>query len=185
MDIIQKIKNFVESECKKPTSKYGYDPFLFHFVPVVNYAEKLAEELGGNKEVILISSWLHDIGSIMYGRKDHHITGAKIAEEKLKEFGYPQDKIKKVKECIFSHRGSQNIKPKTIEAQILIEADTLSAFDDLTGLFQCAFFYEKLSRLEAKKSVMQKLENKWKQLHFESSKKIIKPKYDAAMLLLR
>ena len=77
------------------------------------------------------------------------------------------------------------MNPKTIEAQILIEADTLSAFNDLAGLFQCAFCYEKLSREEAKESVRQKLANKWKQLHFENSKKIIKPKYEAAMLLLK
>ena len=55
MDIIQKIKNFVENECKKPSSKYGYEPFPFHFAPVVEYAEKLASELGGDKEIILIA----------------------------------------------------------------------------------------------------------------------------------
>ena len=87
MDIVQEIKKFVEEECKKPTNKYGYDAFLYHFVPMVKYAEKLADELGGDKEVILIASWLHDIGSIVYGRENHHITGGKIAEEKLKKLG--------------------------------------------------------------------------------------------------
>jgi len=103
----------------------------------------------------------------------------------LKEFNYPQDKIEIIKECILSHRGSQNIEPKTLEAQILIEADTLSAFNNLEGLFQTAFTYEKLSRVEAKKSVLNKLENKWKQLRFAESKKVIKPKYEAVMLLLK
>lgn len=84
MDTVNKIKKFVEDECKKPSSKYGYEPFPFHFVPMVNYAERLADDLGGDKEVILIASWLHDIGSIIYGRHNHHITGMKIAEEKLK-----------------------------------------------------------------------------------------------------
>lgn len=184
-NIIQEIKKFVESECKKPSSKYGYELFPFHLVPVAEYAGKLADELGGDKEIILLAAWLHDIGSIVCGRENHHLTGAKIAEEKLKKLNYPPEKIEKVKDCIISHRGSQNIKPKTIEAQILVEADTLSAFNDVTGLFQCAFFYEKLPREEAKKSVRQKLENKWKQLRFENSKRIIKPKYDAAMLLLK
>lgn len=184
MNIIQKVKEFVEEECKKPTSKYGYEPFTNHFIPVVKYAKKMADELGADKEIVNISAWFHDIGSIMCGRENHHITSTKIAEEKLKEFGYPQDKIEKIKECIISHRGSQKIKPKSLEAQILIEADTLSAFDDINDLFQCAFVYEKLSSDEAKKSVRQKLKNKWEQLKFKSSKEIIKPKYDAAMLLL-
>ena len=45
MNIVQEIKNFVENECKKPSSKYGYEPFPFHFVPMVNHAEKLSDEL--------------------------------------------------------------------------------------------------------------------------------------------
>lgn len=183
--IIQKIKEFVERECYKPTSKYGPDPFADHFVPIVKYGKKLAREYKADIEVVELAGWLHDIGSIVCGRADHHITSAEIAEEQLIKLGYSEDKIEQVKECIISHRGSQKIRPKTIEAQIIIEADTLSAFDCLEGLFQCAYVYEKLSRREAKKSVRQKLENKWKQLRFKKSKEMIKPKYKAAMLLLK
>jgi uncharacterized protein len=183
-DIVEKMRDFVEAECRKPTSKYGCDPFIFHFIPVVEYAGELADKLGADKEIVAISAWLHDIGSIICGREDHHITGAKIAGEKLAELGYPTERIERVKDCILSHRGSQDIRPKTMEAQILVEADTLSAFNDITGLFQCAFAYEKLSREEAKNSVRQKLINKYNQLKFEDSKKIIRPKFEAAMLLL-
>ena len=61
MDIVQKVRDYVEDECKKSSSKYGYDPFPFHFVPMVAYATQLADELGGDKEIILIAAWLHDI----------------------------------------------------------------------------------------------------------------------------
>lgn len=185
MDIVLKIKNFVENECKKPGSKYGYEPFPFHFVPTVKYAEQLADEFGGDKEVILIAAWLHDIGSIMYGRTDHHITGAKVAEEKLKEFGYPPEKIDLVKKCVLNHRGSQQNSNETIEEKIVVEADVLSAFENIAGLFKAAYIYENLDQGQAKDSVKNKLENKWKQLHFKRSKEIIKPKYEAAMLLLK
>lgn len=185
MGIIRKIKHFVEDECKKPTSKYGYEPFPFHFVPMVNYAEELADELGGNKEVILIAAWLHDIGSIIYGREDHHITGMKVAEEKLKELQYPAEKIELIKKCILNHRGSQQNGRDSIEEQIIAEADVLSNFDNIAGLFKAAFVYEDKTQGEAKDSVRQKLERKWKQLHFENSKKIIKPKYEAVMLLFK
>ncbi len=185
MDIINEIKNFVENECKKPSSKYGYEPFPFHFVPMVNYAEKLANELGGDKEIILIAAWLHDIGSIIYGREDHHITSAKIAEDKLKEFQYPTEKIELIKKCILNHRGSQQNKRDSIEEQIIAEADVLSNFDNIAGIFKAAFIYENKTQGEAKDSVRQKLEQKWKQLHFENSKKIIKPKFEAVMLLLK
>lgn len=185
MDIINEIKHFVENECRKPSSKYGYEPFPFHLIPMVNYAEELADELGGDKEVILIAAWLHDIGSIIHGREDHHITGAKIAEEKLKELRYPVEKIELVKKCILNHRGSQQKKRRSIEEQIVAEADTMSNFDNIAGIFKAAFVYESKTQGEAKDSARQKLERKWKQLHFKNSKKIIKPKYEAAMLLLK
>ncbi len=185
MDIINKIKHFVENECKKPSSKYGYEPFLFHFVPMVNYAEKLSDELGGDKEIILIAAWLHDIGSIIHGREDHHITSAKIAEQKLNELQYPAKRIELIKKCILNHRGSQQNVRDSIEEQIIAEADVLSTFDNISGIFKAAFVYEDKNQGEAKDSVRQKLERKWKQLHFENSKKIIKPKYEAAMLLLK
>ena len=185
MNIVQEIKYFVENECKKPGSKYGYEPFPFHFVPMVNYAAKLADELGGDKEVILISAWLHDIGSIIYGREGHHLTGAKIAEKKLKELQYPAEKIELVKKCILNHRSSQQSGRESIEEQIIAEADVMSNFDNLAGIFKAAFIYENKTQNEAKDSVKQKLERKWRQLHFDNSRKIIKPKFEAAMLLLK
>jgi HD superfamily phosphodiesterase len=61
MNIIDQIKTFVEEECKKPTSNYGYEPFPHHFVPMVAYAKQLTDKLGGDKEVIEIAGRLHDI----------------------------------------------------------------------------------------------------------------------------
>jgi len=185
MDLIQEVRAFVEEECKKSSSKYGYEPFPFHFVPVAEYAEKLADELGGDKESILIAAWLHDIGSIIHGRENHHITGAKIAEEKLKELQYPAEKIELVKKCILNHRGSQQNNRESIEEQIIAEADVMSAFNNIPGIFKAAFVYENKDQGEAKDSVRQKLENKWNQLHFEKSKQIIRSKFEAAMLLLK
>lgn len=184
MDIVNKIRNFVENECKKPTSKYWYEPFPCHFVPMVNYAEKLADELGWDKETISIAARLHDIWSIIHGREDHHITGAKIAEEKLKELNYPQEKIEIIKKCIINHRWSKENPRESIEEKIIAEADVMSNFDNISWIFKAAFVYENLSQEEAKESARKKLENKWNQLHFEKSKEIIKPKYEAAMVLL-
>ena len=185
MDIVREIKNFVEEESKKPTSKYGHEPFNFHFAQVVKYAEELASELGGDKEIISISAWLHDIGSIIEGRENHHIIGAKIAEAKLRELNYPKEKIELVKKCIQNHRGSQENNRGSIEEQIIAEADTMSNFDNLAGIFKAAFVYEGLEQGEAQKSVREKLKRKWNKLHFEKSKEIIKPKYEAVMLLLK
>ncbi|OIO40709.1 hypothetical protein CO154_00925 [Candidatus Pacearchaeota archaeon CG_4_9_14_3_um_filter_31_7] len=187
--ITEQIKKFVEEECNKPTSKYGYRAFIYHVLPVRNYAltlgKKLIEE--GKKvdmEIVELAAWLHDIGSVMHRRKDHHITGARITGEKLAELNYPAEKIKKVQHCIFSHRGSQKIKRETIEAQIIADADSMSHFDDIPGLFISTFIYEKLSEGESRKSVVNKLENSWKKIS-PKARKIVKQKYEAAMLLLK
>ncbi|MDR0369208.1 MAG: hypothetical protein LBH96_01370 [Candidatus Peribacteria bacterium] len=55
MEIIAVIRDYVENECKKPESHYGYGPFPCHFVPMVNRAKKLADNFGGDTEVIEIS----------------------------------------------------------------------------------------------------------------------------------
>lgn len=184
MDIIEEVKKFVEEESLKPSSKYGYEPFLHHFIPTVKYAVELANQLGANREVVEISAWLHDIGSIMQGREDHHLTGASIAEEKLKELNYSLEKIELVKKCILNHRGSQNNNPSTLEEKIVADADALSNFDNISGIFKAAFIYEKLNQLEAKEAVIRKLKNKWNQLNFKNSKDIIRPKYEALKVIL-
>lgn len=185
MDIIEEIKNFVEEESRKPGSKYGYEPFLFHFVPTVKYAQELAEQLGADKEIVTLAAWLHDIGSVIHGRENHHLTGAEIAEKKLKELGYPEDRIELIKNCILNHRGSQENNPQSVEEKIISDADALSNFDNIPGIFKAAFVYENLTQEEAKEAVRKKLENKWNKLHFNNSKDIIRPRYEAAMVLFK
>jgi len=184
MKIIEEVRKFVEEESKKPNAKYGYEPYEFHLVPMRNYAVRLAEKLGADIEIVEIAAWLHDIGSIVSGRENHHITGAEIAERRLKEFRYPLEKIERVRSCILNHRGSVNNHRTTLEEQIISDADTISNFDNISGLFKAAFVYEGLSQGGAKISVREKLQRKWNQLCLEESKIIIKSKYEAAMLLL-
>ena len=61
----------------------------------------------------------------------------------------------------------------------------MSNFDNIGGLFKAAYEFENLNQQEAQESVKAKLQRKYKKLHFEQSKKIIQPKYDAIMLLLK
>jgi len=184
VDIVEEIRRFVEIESKKPENWWGEEFYSLHLVGVNKYSKLLAEKLGADMEVVELAAWLHDIGSIIHGREDHHLTGAKIAEEKLRELGYPEEKIIQVKQCILAHRGSKNIAPETIEAKIIADADALSTFDYIHGPFLAAFVYEKLNQIQARKSVKQKYINSWNKLSFPESKEIIKPKYEAVMLLL-
>jgi HD superfamily phosphodiesterase len=182
--IIEEIKKFVEESCKSPSSHYGHEIFFCHFIPMVAHAKNLASmETNVDIEIVELAAWLHDIGSVTMGRRDHHITGAKIASEKLKELNLPKNKIEKIADCIYCHRGSQPIERKTKEAQIIADADTISAFDNLSGLFKAAVFHENLNQIQAKASVKQKLLNSWEKLS-PKARNLIRPKYEAAMILL-
>jgi len=181
-NIVEQVRQFVKEECKKPTSKYGEEPYLFHFVPVSKYAKILSKKLGADLEIVELSAWLHDIGSIIEGRENHHITGKEIAERKLRELNYPKEKIEQVKHCIFAHRGSKNIKRETIEAQIIADADVMAHFDNIGRIFKAAFVFENHTQQSAQEAVRDKLVNSYNKLSLEA-KKIIKPKFEAAMLL--
>jgi uncharacterized protein len=133
--------------------------------------------------VILIASWLHDIGSIIEGRKDHHLTGAKIARKKLIELGFSENKIQLVEKCILHHRGSRNDKRETLEEKIVAEADIISNFDNIVGIINTALVYENKTEKEAKQEVLDKLERKWNQLHFQESRELVKPKLEAVRIL--
>jgi uncharacterized protein len=56
---------------------------------------------------------------------DHAIVGAEMSERILKELGYSEEKIVRVKHCIAAHRFRGESPPKTIEAKILSDADKL------------------------------------------------------------
>ena len=182
--LIEKIRKFVEDECRKPDSNYK-GAYELHFVSMHKLAKKLAEKLEADIEIVEIAAWLHDIGSIIKGRENHHIIGSIIAGELLKKFDYPEDRIKKVKDCILNHRGSKenaNIR-SSIEPKIIAEADVLDCFDNVAKQFLVTLVSEKKSLEDAKISVVNKLKNKWSQLEFEESRNIVRAKFEAIILL--
>ncbi len=77
-------------------------------------------------EVLELASLLHDIGRVV-SEENHAIVSAKIAKKILKCLGYPEDKIESVVHAIEAHSYSSNIKPRTIEAMILSDADKIDA----------------------------------------------------------
>ncbi|HTY44167.1 MAG TPA: HD domain-containing protein, partial [Patescibacteria group bacterium] len=177
-EIVERVRAFVEGECKKPGAKYG-PAYEGHFIPMHKYSVELAKKLNADIEIVEIAAWLHDIGSIINGREEHHITGAKIAEQKLKELGYPIERIQRIIACILNHRGSVNNERATLEERIVAEADALSNFDNIGGMFEAACVYEHRHQQDAAKSVLIKLTNKYNQLSQEG-KELVKPKYEAA-----
>jgi putative nucleotidyltransferase with HDIG domain len=177
--MIEEIKELVHKECIA-SDIWNWD---YHIVAVVDNAKKLAKQLGADEEIVEISAWLHDITRLRGDGDNHHITGQVVAEEILKKLSYPQEKIDKVKHCIHAHRGNQSIKQETVEAECVASADAMAHFDNIPFLFYVALFKKQRSIEETKIWLRTKLERSWNKL-IPEAKEIVRPKYEAAKLIL-
>ncbi len=183
--MIKKITKIVENACKQETNYFGYGAWTHHILPVVKYTKLMAEKLRANEEIVEIAALLHDYASVKDYKlyKDHHLHGAELAEQVLKKFDYPQNKIEQIKHCILCHRGSKTAQKLTKEALCVADADSMAHFDSISSLFYLAFFSHKMNIDEANNWLMQKLERSWNKLS-PQAKEIIKDKYEASKLLL-
>ncbi len=181
-DIIKDLKEEIYSRASKKENKFGFGVF-YHIEAVVKNAEILSKKFGADEEVVVIASWLHDIASItdyeLY--EEHHIHGAKIAEEILSNYHY--DKIELVKKCIINHRGSILNEKLSLEEQIVADADAISHFDNIPSLLYLAYVQKNMQIEEGKEFVKNKLQRSYNKLS-ENSKLYYKEKYRKAMDIL-
>ena len=95
-----------------------------HVARVLKLALYIAEREGADIEVVRKAAELHDIAR---DKPNHAIEGAKMAKELLKKEGYSEEFIEKVAHCIEAHSFSSGVKPRTLEARVLSDADKLDA----------------------------------------------------------
>lgn len=114
---------------------HGFD----HVVRVLRLAERLAEEMGADVEIVRAAALLHDASGAAPGaqageRTVHEDDSASLAAEVLSREGWSQARIEAVVECIRSHRFRGTTRPASLEAQVLFDADKL----DVMGAFGAA-----------------------------------------------
>ena len=137
MSITEKVKNEImllnEKYMTEATDKYNF--WEEHIKYVVREALALAEKYNADTEIVELAAMLHDVALIAKNgtRKEHHAIGAEIAETILLKHNYPQDRIDRVKKCVFNHRSSKN--GTDIEDICIADADILSHFDNVPMLF--------------------------------------------------
>jgi uncharacterized protein len=167
--MIVNIKEDIKRRCESPSNFFGVGSYE-HIESVAKNAVELAKLYKADAEICEIAGWLHDIASITDYKlyENHHIHGANMAEEILKSYNYPEDKIELVKLCILNHRGSV-LKEKTTKEEICVaDADAISHFDTLPSLFFLAFVQRKLNIDDGVEFVRNKLQRSYSKMSQES-----------------
>jgi nucleoside diphosphate kinase len=120
--------------------------FHHHITEVVSIGRVLTEKYGGNRDVIELACWMHDVSTLKIGNKlNHHIEGAREAGEILSIFSCDVDTIRSVQHCIRSHRGPLEEEPMSLDAEIVCAADGLANLSQPSLLYLFAFGVKKLS----------------------------------------
>jgi uncharacterized protein len=93
-----------------------------HVLRVLALAEHIAAQEGAEVEIVRTATLLHDIAR---AEPDHHLRGAERARILLA--AYPLDRVDAVCHAIETHRFRQGLRPATLEASCLFDADKLDA----------------------------------------------------------
>ncbi len=110
-----------------------------HVLRVVKTAKFLCEAERAVAEVVLPAAYLHDCFSFPKNHP-HRSESSKIAADKalsfLSSIGYPAEFLPAISHAIVAHSFSANIKPETLEAKIVQDADRLDALGAI-GIARC------------------------------------------------
>lgn len=156
-NIIENVKNEMIKICEENKKKSNFDHWNNHIRIVYERGHELAIERKADLEIVDLSTILHDVARVkgVGPIEEHNIYGAEVAEEILKRYNYPEEKIERVKRCIYNHIDNPK---ESVEEEIVADADTLSHFDDLSTLYYLAFKMLKLDFDQAKDFIKKKLE---------------------------
>ncbi len=112
---------------------------LNHIFRVVKVAKQLAVEEGAELDVVVPAAWLHDCVSLPKNHPQRAFASRMAADKAvafLRSIDYPECFLEAIHHCICAHSFSAQITPKTIEAEIVQDADRLDALGAI-GVARC------------------------------------------------
>lgn len=128
---MQSLKERLVDEARKRIVDDDPSHDFSHALRVLSNAEHLASKEGGDMEVIIPAALFHDL--VVYPKSDSRSKteadeSAEAAREILSSLPYyNQSKIPKVIQAIAQHSYSKGVRPESLEAQIIQDADRLEA----------------------------------------------------------
>jgi len=101
-----------------------------HVQRVAVNAIKFSKIEGADLSIVIPAVWLHDCFTVSKKsdlRRQASTLSAQKAEKLLADWGYPQGNIEAIKHAIAAHSYSANIKPETLEAKVVQDADRIDS----------------------------------------------------------
>lgn len=179
MSIIEQITTLVrqKSDEYQANDPGQYDFWNGHLKYVYHEATELAKRYGADLEIVQLGALLHDIALLeKVGTKaDHHENSKKLAEQILREYGYPEDKLERVLGCVLHHRSSKNAE--NLEELCVADADILAHFDNIPMLFDAAYNLHKMVGMDNVREFMRETFEKDFDDLSERTKAEFEPKY--------
>ena len=184
--IINEVYNEVKNRCMMPSNAYGIGAWDHHIELVYKIATENAYEYGANYNIVALAALLHDVASVTNKdfTEEHHIIGARIAEEILEKYELTEDELDLIKKCILNHRGSRLVDKTTPEEVCVADSDAMAHFYSVPSLLRMVYVEKGLSIDDGAEFVANKLERSFVKLS-DKGKELIKPHYEAAKILLR
>ena len=116
--------------------------------------------------------------------EEHHLIGAKLAEEILEKENYSREKIDLIKKCILNHRGSRLADKNSNEEVCIADCDAMAHFYSIPSLLSMVYKEKNLSIDEGSKFVMDKLERSYNKMS-KKGKKLVEVQYQSAKNILK
>lgn len=134
---------------------YPNHNFKDHILVTVAIARMLALKLGADLVTVEVASYLHDIGRVLLGYKDHGRKGSFISKLILLLLRFDQKKKRSISYCVLVHDGN-NGEINNLEAEIVANADALSQIDNFLYLFSIYYSSHGKDTLRVKKWIREK-----------------------------
>jgi uncharacterized protein len=110
-----------------------------HVRRVVTTALDLARIEEADPHIVRPAAWLHDCVALPKDHPDRHRASQRAADEAvsfLEDAGYPTGLLPAIRHAIEAHSFSAGIEPRSLEAQVVQDADRLDALGAI-GIARC------------------------------------------------
>ena len=158
----KKIEDYVKSMRWTPGDFYWKHAFM-----VRKFALMIQKRVGGDKDVVEASAFLHDIGKAKLLGPKHEEISAKLAKEFLEKINFDKNKIQQIVESI----EYENFE--SIEARILRSADSMALIMDEEGQ---RWYFENILK-NNKERILKELKKSYSEIEFDFAKKFVEKTY--------